>query len=401
MFRIIRTAKNTFNLFESVFLCYYRNMSDNYNVNKINKSASSRSKNRRIKLVLGIMLSMIIILGISLLSVIYYYQKRIELLSAEIKSGVRDEIIEELKSEGLLFTEAVVVEDEIDPEEEAAIRQDSYEEFRNTLRTLMEGEDATTANMLREFFPEKIIAFYKGQYHFLDYNGNEKLNEYNNDLFVADDRGRINYEDENYQCYTGIDVAKFQGNIDWEKVKNDGIDFALLRVAVRGYTKGALSIDDKYEYNMENATKQGLHVGAYVFTQAKNKAEMDEEIDMVLENVEGYAFDGPIVLDVEDVENGGGRTKDLTKEERTELVRYFCDRIRQAGYEPMLYGNLITCAIMLDMGELTDVDLWYAYYSEPLYAPYDFDIWQYTDSAKVSGIKGKVDMNIMLRSWWE
>ena len=97
--------------------------------------------------------------------------------------------------------------------------------------------------------------------------------------------------------------------------------------------------------------------------------------------------------------NANARTKDLTKEERTEYCIAFCEKIRNAGYEPMIYGNLKTFMLMLDLQQLEEYDKWFAFYDEQVYYPYAFKIWQYTDEGKVDGIDVNVDMNISFGDW--
>ena len=102
----------------------------------------------------------------------------------------------------------------------------------------------------------------------------------------------------------------------------------------------------------------------------------------------------PVVLDVEAVTSKNARTADLTMEERTEYCITFCEMIKQAGYTPMIYGNLKTFMLMLDLEKLEEYDKWFAHYDEEFYYPYDFKIWQYTDAGSVAGINGEVDINI-------
>ena len=104
----------------------------------------------------------------------------------------------------------------------------------------------------------------------------------------------------------------------------------------------------------------------------------------------------PIVIDVEQSSNPSkSRTKNLTPEERTDIVIAFCERVKEAGYEPMIYGNLKSHMRMTDIYKLEEYRKWFAYYRTPLRYPYKFDIWQYTSAGSVNGIKGEVDINLM------
>ncbi|MBQ9437388.1 MAG: Lyzozyme M1 (1,4-beta-N-acetylmuramidase), partial [Lachnospiraceae bacterium] len=113
------------------------------------------------------------------------------------------------------------------------------------------------------------------------------------------------------------------------------------------------------------------------------------------------SFDGPIVIDIEDVNNGKGRTGQLTQAERTDLAVYFCEEIKSRGYEPMIYGNLKSMMLMLDLSRREDYKKWYAFYDLPIYYPYEYDILQYKDTGKINGIKGDVDFNIGFDLWFD
>ena len=187
--------------------------------------------------------------------------------------------------------------------------------------------------------------------------------------------------------------------IDWEKVAADGVEYAFIRLGIRGYGEGKLILDDAYERNAEEALDSGLDVGVYFFTQAKNREEAVEEAEFVLEHVKNYDISYPVVLDVEEVAEDSARTADMDKQAWTEVCIAFCERIKEAGYTPMIYGNLKTFFLMLDMEQLEGYEKWFAYYRTPLYFPYEFSIWQYTSTGRVDGIKGDVDLNVSMKDW--
>ena len=207
----------------------------------------------------------------------------------------------------------------------------------------------------------------------------------------------------------GIDVSVYQGAIDWNKVKQDGVDFAMIRAGFRGYgvssdgIEGKLVTDSYYVRNMKGATNAGIEVGVYFFTQAINEKEAIEEAEYVLSLIKGYNVTYPIAIDVEDVPNAVGRADNLTKEQRTKVVKAFCNRIEQAGYEPMIYANKYWLKNQLDMSKLSNYSVWLAHYTgatqdDPLAKPSDYEgkyiMWQYTDSGTVDGVIGNTDMNV-------
>lgn len=209
--------------------------------------------------------------------------------------------------------------------------------------------------------------------------------------------GFIKYEDDIFTSKVGIDVSKFQKKINWEKVKSAGIDFAFVRVAYRGYGKaGSLNEDAYYRDNIEGAKAAGLEVGAYIYSQAVNEEEAVEEADYICRLLDGYDLDLPVVYDPEHVVNDTARTDNVSGEQFTKNARAFCDRVKELGYEPMIYANMLWEAYELDISAIEGVPLWYADYENLPQTPYSFRIWQYSQAGRVSGISGTVDMNLMI-----
>ena len=219
-------------------------------------------------------------------------------------------------------------------------------------------------------------------------------NEYKPENFTKDENGILGYYENGIKLtLTGIDVSKWQYDIDWQKVAKAGVDYAIIRLGFRGTaTAGKTAIDPYYVQNMEGALKAGLKVGVYYFTQARTVEEAVEEANIVLENIKGYNVTFPIVYDTEYTDNG--RANVLSNAERTACAKAFCDTILAAGYTPVIYANTNWSVLNLNLEELQGYDFWYAYYGEQLSYPYDFTMWQYTDSGKMDGISGNVDLNI-------
>lgn len=218
------------------------------------------------------------------------------------------------------------------------------------------------------------------------------------------DYSRLNIESDLYTyenksgditSSVGIDVSKYQGDIDWEQIRDYGIEFAIIRLGYRGYSEeGKLMVDEYYEANIQGALDAGLQVGVYFFSQAITEEEALEEAEFVLEHIEGYDITMPVVFDTEIIEDETARTFDVEGQVFTDACIVFCDRIDEAGYDSMIYFNLVWSAFTLDLEQLVDYDKWYAdYYDEPQY-PYAFSMWQYTESAIVPGVDGNVDLNL-------
>lgn len=192
----------------------------------------------------------------------------------------------------------------------------------------------------------------------------------------------------------GIDVSRFQGEIDWEQVRDAGVEFAIVRVGGRYMNSGGFYEDYLYRENIEGAIAAGVSVGAYFFSQAVSAEEGLEEAEYVLSLIEGYDLTMPIVMDWEPLGGSDARTYGVGVVEITEAVRAFCDRIKEAGYEPMIYFNANSAYARMDLRELTNLKFWFAQYNDVPTFQYHFDMWQYSDTGRVPGIEGNVDLNL-------
>lgn len=196
----------------------------------------------------------------------------------------------------------------------------------------------------------------------------------------------------------GVDVSKYQGDVDWEKVREAGMEFAILRLGFRGYgPEGKIVLDEYFQENMEGALSAGLTVGVYFFSQAVTSEEAEEEAAFVLSNIEGYQVDGPVVFDTEEIKDDVARTDQLTRTQITDHCIAFCDAVREAGKEPFIYANMKWMAFTLELERLTDYQKWYADYEPVPQCPYEFTMWQYTETGSVPGIQGNADLNV----WFE
>lgn len=192
---------------------------------------------------------------------------------------------------------------------------------------------------------------------------------------------------------TGIDVSKYQTNVDWATVKASGIEYAIIRVGYRGSATGVLVEDPYFKQHIKGATEAGLKVGVYFFTQAITKAEAVEEASMVLELTKGYNLAYPIFIDTERV-SGNARANNLDKATRTEIVDAFCKTIQSAGKKAGIYASRSWYNNQLDMSKLNNYYIWVAQYNTECTYTGRYDIWQYTETGKVPGIAGNVDLNI-------
>ena len=212
---------------------------------------------------------------------------------------------------------------------------------------------------------------------------------------LIDEDGKLVYlENGEKKSIHGIDVSKYQGDIDWEKVKESGVEFAIIRLGFRGYNEGTLELDPYFIKNIEGANKAGVAAGVYFFSQAITVEEAYEEAQFVLEQIKEHQITYPVIFDTEHVATYPARANQISRQLRTDITKTFCQEIEQAGYHPMIYANTKWMVMGIDLEQLPMYDLWFAYYGNNLTFPYDFQMYQYTDSGKIPGIKGNVDMNI-------
>lgn len=203
---------------------------------------------------------------------------------------------------------------------------------------------------------------------------------------------------------TGIDVSEFQGNIDWKAVADSGIDFAMIRVGYRGMKNGEIKEDACAKYNLQEASKNGLKIGAYFFSTAVTEEEAKEEAEWTKNLLSGYPVTYPVAYNCEGFQNPSSRQFDLSVEERTKLADAFLGSIEEGSYTGMFYA----AKNELDDNNLWNADdlslnyrIWVAQYSDQTWpektkSDYTGDhvMWQYTNQGKLDGIKGAVDFNV-------
>lgn len=209
---------------------------------------------------------------------------------------------------------------------------------------------------------------------------------------------------ETDQVTVGIDVAKYQGTIDWALVASSGIDFVMVRVGYRGDTSREICADTNAKYNMQEAQKNGIKVGVYFFSTAVTADEARAEADWVADYISQYQITYPVAYDCEGFDKPGSAQYNLTNAERTDIAAAFLQEIYDRGYTPMFYAS---------MGELSgnakwDTDrientykIWVSQYPSQPYPDTPKSsyggvhaMWQYTNRGTVDGISKPVDVNV-------
>lgn len=182
--------------------------------------------------------------------------------------------------------------------------------------------------------------------------------------------------------WKGIDVSAWQGKIDWQAVKNDGIQFAFVRIG-----HGAHVLDTYYSQNMKGAQEAGIPVGVYMYSTAKNEAEAIADAQFVIRNMEGYLVSYPVVIDLEDKSQDS-----LSKYQLGRIAKVFCDEVRAAGYTPMLYCNENWYKNRIDVSQITDVEKWIARWNVRYDTSIPRGIWQ-SGVGRIQGVNTNVDID--------
>ena len=211
-------------------------------------------------------------------------------------------------------------------------------------------------------------------------------------------------EGETDEVTLGIDVSKYQGSIDWEQVAQSGVEFAMIRVGYRTKVTGIIYEDPGARYNLQEATKNGILVGAYFFSSAVTQEEAQEEAAWVADFISRYQITYPVAYNCEDFQSPDSRQYGLGVEERTDIACAFLDTIAAAGYTPMFYAsrNEMEGSAQWNMDTLgSRYRVWVSQYPEQPYPETPAStysgthaMWQYTSQGTVAGIRGSVDVNL-------
>lgn len=311
-----------------------------------------------------------------------------------VEASAEIDVVMYSEEEVSLMLEEAVANADMNAREEAA------DAILTALQQNLEG-GSSTVGALRPFYPNHIVVVSNGRFHFVPIRDDLKQHSLLQENLQVLENGELQYvENGEVVSHKGIDVSRYQGNIDWNKVAAQGVEYVIIRVGVRGYGKeGNLVLDEKFADNVKGATAAGIKVGVYFFSQAITDEEALEEANLVLDAIAGYDVTYPIVYDVEKTAEASGRMNQLSVEERTRMAHIFIDRIREAGYTPMIYANMEMWSVLINMAEFEDVEKWFAYYDTDLYFPYEYAIWQYSDTGRIDGISGDVDLNISFKEW--
>ena len=273
-------------------------MSDRTQINEL------QPKKKKKKSVTGFIIAIVFLSLITLASLTVAYQA-VNLYKDEVK-----------KEEEEVIPEVTYTQEEVDEMIKLA-REDAAEQatagFYAELKDTAENSNGIIS-MLRKMYPEYFVYYNNNHYEFVEIDESLPPANFENENIIASE-GFLEYKvDGQTQSVKGIDVSKFQGDIDWQKVADSGVKYAMIRLGLRGYETGKLVTDENFRANVEGATAAGIDVGVYFFTQAINPAEAREEAEYVLNEINGYNITYPVAIDVEDLYNNKARSYNQSKE---------------------------------------------------------------------------------------
>ena len=304
--------------------------------------------------------------------------------------------VEETTSEEQTVSTSGLTADDLDiwdmyPEEETgtAVADDKKENSDQEKE-----EETTTEEDDKDDGKHIYIEYHDGSSEWVNINPYLPKHDYDFTGLVSTD-GRLKYYSGGKQISSlGVDISRYQSGVDFQKVRQDGIDYVMLRVGARGYKTGELKLDENFADNLKKATEAGLQVGLYLYSQAVTVEEAAAEAQFILDQIGEYKITYPIAIDMEFVDNDSARVESLTRDERTAVTSAFVNKIREARYTPMIYGDTEWLVKRIDLAKFSDCCIWLSEEKDIPKYPYQFDMWEYTQKGEVDGIDGYVNLNI-------
>ncbi len=261
-------------------------------------------------------------------------------------------------------------------------------EAESVSRPMVIVSDKEAANVTNVYIParERIL-------------GQIPVNSYKLDNFYIDDGYMAYHDDEgNKLSHLGVDLSYHQEHVDFAALKESGVEFVMLRCGYRGYSEGGLVKDEKFDEYARACNEYGIPLGVYFFTQAVSVEEAVREAEFTIDLIRDYDISYPVAFDTEYVSEKGARTNIEEIEEglRSDMCIAFCEKIKEAGYYPMIYASENWIRRDLDYEKLQDYDFWAPQYLEENDFMYDFTIWQYTERGFIKGVDEEVDLDISM-----
>ena len=278
----------------------------------------------------------------------------------EKKLALKEEPIEEIKEEVIaVYKDLSVDESLVEEEEEVTYKDKKVKVPKSKVSSVNSSEDAESSKK----------------------NGGAN---------VSQDQAQTMFENVGTKSM-GIDVSHHNGKINWTKVKESGVEFAMIRVGYRGQSSGGIYEDAYFKTNINGAVAAGIKVGVYFYSTAINEDEALEEAAWVVKKIAPYRITFPVVYDFEDFNSK--RCVNVGGAECTKNANTFLNYVKSKGYEPMMYANKSDITSRLSRGSFS-CKFWLAHYTTQTDYTGNVNMWQYTCKGSVPGISGNVDMNV-------
>ncbi len=235
-----------------------------------------------------------------------------------------------------------------------------------------------------------------GTEEWIELNQQLTTNDYDLNGFVYQYPIMKYYADSKKVSRVGAKISSENGEVNFKKLKKEGVDFVMIRMGYRGYGSGLLNADDLFYVNVERAEEAGLDWGPYFFSQATSREEVLEEATRVQEGLQGFSPKYPVAYDMEYVQNDTARVQSLSKEQKTDFALTFCQAMNMCGYKAIVYGNKDWLLRKLDLTKLVGNDIWLSQPQDIPDYPYKYTMWEYTKDAKIGGIEEPAALSICL-----
>lgn len=306
--------------------------------------------------------------------------------STETASDIADPTVGGLVSGSTLVSGDLDIWEEYQTEDENSLEEDLSES--STEETSSEEDKSENGTKVK-------VVHSDGKEEWIQINKYIPQNEFDDSFFTMGN-GRLSYfVDGRDISTTGLNISGSRDYIDFHELKEDGIDFVMLRLGQRGYTTGTLQVDENFYDYITNAQNAGLDVGVTFYSQAVNTEEAVEEAEFVIDVLKDYKITYPVAYDMEVISWDDARTDSIQKEQKTQIAKAFLERIESEGYIGTLYGDKEWLLTKLNFVSLSNFDVWYSEEEDLPDFPYRFHMWEY-GKGEVTGMSDLGKLTICL-----
>ncbi len=239
-----------------------------------------------------------------------------------------------------------------------------------------------------------LVSYRDGTQEWLEISEEIPLHDYDFTRMKSVNGKMAYYEGNKRISRLGVELSEENGEVNFEALKEAGIDFVMLRAGTRGYETGLLTLDESFTSNLEKAEKAGLDIGVYFSSQAVTEQEAVQEAERMLASLASHRIAYPVAFRMDSVENDTSRTDILDKEERTKIADAFLGEVERAGYSAAIYGSKEWLLTQIQDRELKDRDIWLSEQEPIPEYPYQFKMWEYAVGEKIAGVSGVVNYTI-------